>query len=130
MKVRVLLSHPLPTEALVFNLFAKTATIQPNSTRVPKALLGSSALRRRPTSIVGEEQPAKRGMWVRYRESVGILTNLESGDIATVMLVDDKLGLNVIEVHVPAAELRQALLKEIPAPRRPTAALAASMGYV
>lgn len=114
----------------MLKLFQKTAVVTPSSVRIPKSLLSVSALRRRPTSIVGEEQPAKRGMWVRYRESAGILTHLESGDIATVMLVDDRLGLNVTEVHVPAAELRQALLKEIPAPRRPTAALAASMGYV
>lgn len=101
----------------------------PGGQQIPLEHTLRSALKRRPTSHVNAAQPAKRGMWVRYQGRTGILTNLEAGDVATVMLVDDEYGLNGIEVHVPSAELRQAWLNEIPARRRPEPEIAARMGY-
>lgn len=95
---------------------------------IPLVLRTASALRRRATSNMSTEQHPKRGMWVVLETQTGILTNLEPGDVATVMLVNED-GLNVVEVHVPAAALRQAHFDEIPAPRRPSEELAAAMGY-
>jgi hypothetical protein len=102
--------------------------------RIPTHVAMTSALRRRATrtehgSQLRDDQAPKRGMWVMYQQRCGILTNLEAGDVATVMLVDD-LGLNAIEIHVPAKELRQAFFEEIPEPRRPTYAAAVRFGYV
>ena len=68
-------------------------------------------------------------MWVRYMQQTGILTALEAGDVATVMLVDDTKGENVAEIHVPAAQLRQAKYAEIPLARRPSRLIAHSLGY-
>lgn len=89
----------------------------------------NSQLRRRATSLVGSEQPPARGMWVRWQGRTGILTDLEAGDVATVMLVDDHKGENVLEVHAPAGDIRQAFYEEIPAKRRPHEAHAAALGY-
>lgn len=89
----------------------------------------ASALRRRPSPQYAGELSPKRGMWVRHQDATGILTNIESGDVATVMLVDKKEGTNVLEIHVPAAELRQAYFDEIPEKRRPDQDRAAKFGY-
>lgn len=102
-------------------------------TKVPAHAAGASALRRRPTmhlhgTLIRNDQPPKRGMWVVYQQRTGILTMLELGDVATVMLVDE-LGLNAIEVHVPAKDLRQAWFEEIPEPRRPPYEDAVRFGY-
>lgn len=103
------------------------------STKLPTHLTAVSGLRRRPTttaagSLLRNDQAPKRGMWVVYSQRTGILTDLEPGDVATVMLVDD-LGMNALEVHVPAAQLRQAWFEEIPAPRRPKYEDAVRFGY-
>ena len=118
---------------------AQTRVVSPSgnvSGKFAAHVAGSSALRRRTTTsgagsiITPHEQAPKRGMWVRYSDRTGVLTNLEAGDIATVMLVDDVKGENVVEVHVPAAQLRQAYFDEIPAARRPTYDAGARLGYV
>lgn len=88
-----------------------------------------SSLRRRSTQHVLTEQAPKRGMWVRYDERTGILTDLEPGDVATVMIVDQADGTNVVEIHVPATKLRQAWFEEIPETRRPTEESAIKFGY-
>lgn len=114
---------------------AQQVVVQPQGgARIPAHVVLGSALRRRATqtehgSHLMSDQAAKRGMWVVYSNRSGILTNLEPGDIATVMLVDD-LGLNQLEVHAAAKELRQAYFEEIPEPRRPEYADAARFGYV
>lgn len=101
--------------------------------RLSPIIANGSALRRRaarsPAGVVlaGEQSP-KRGMWVMYQRRIGILTALEPGDVATVMLVDDK-GLNALEVHAPARELRQAWFDEIPSARRPAWRDAVTLGY-
>lgn len=102
--------------------------------RIPAHVAFGSALRRRPTqtehgSHLLSDQHPKRGMWVVYSGRTGILTNLEPGDIATVILVDHQ-GLNNFEVHVAAKELRQAYFQEIPEPRRPEYKDAVRFGYV
>lgn len=71
----------------------------------------------------------ERGMWVTYKEKPGILTNLEAGDVATVMMVDPEEGTNVMEIHVHGSELRQCLYTEIPARRRPYLEDAEALGY-
>ena len=96
--------------------------------RIPVPLVLLSNLRRRVTSQAAGEQTAKRGMWVIYQNRVGILQNLETGDVATVMLVDEK-GHNSLEIHTQAADLRQAWYEEIPEARRPEYPLAAKFGY-
>jgi len=103
------------------------------STKLPSHLTAVSGLRRRPTrdhtgSHLRDDQPPKRGMWVSYSGRTGILTDLEPGDVASVMLVDDA-GLNALAIHVPAAQLRQAWFEEIPAPRRPKYEDAVRFGY-
>lgn len=90
----------------------------------------ASALKRRATTQHAGDQSAKRGMWVRYHDRTGILTNIEPGDVATVMLVDMDKGENVLEVHVPCADLRQAHYEELPIARRPTEYEAAKFGYL
>jgi hypothetical protein len=116
---------------------AKTHTVNPTgslSGRFAPQVVATSSLRRRTTRsgagsiLVAHEQEPKRGMWVMYGERIGILTKLELGDVATVMLVDEK-GLNKIEVHVPAKDLRQAWFEEIPAARRPDYDHASRAGY-
>jgi len=117
--------------------FARKHIVEVDPTaKIPAHLATASALRRRMTvSAVGsvvtpQEQAPKRGMWVRWQSRTGILTKLESGDIATVMLVDDQLGQNVLEVHKQASELRQAYYEEIPSARRPVYDVGSRMGYV
>jgi hypothetical protein len=116
---------------------ARTVSVNPTgslSGRFAPQVAASSALRRRTTRsaagsiLVANEQEPKRGMWVVYGIRTGILTKLELGDVATVMLVDDQ-GLNRIEIHVPAKDLRQAWFEEIPAPRRPDYEHASRAGY-
>ena len=96
---------------------------------IPAPVAIKSALRRRPTQSHPHEMPPSRGMWVRYRDRTGILSNLSTEDIATVMLVDPERGENVLEINVPASDLRQAWFDEIPLDRRPNPAQAATMGY-
>lgn len=99
--------------------------------QIDAQIRSASALRRRTDgdSEAVDHRP-KRGMWVRWQGRTGILTDIEPGDIATVMLVDDERGENALEVHQPATELRQAYYEEIPAARRPAYDAAARMGYV
>lgn len=78
--------------------------------------------------IPSGETLLRRGMWVVYSDKVGILTNVEGGNVATVVLTDS-VGLNTVEIHVNALELRQAWHDEIPASRRPEIELARRMGY-
>lgn len=91
--------------------------------QIPAALRHGSALQRH------HGGPPGRGMWVVYEARTGILTALEHGDIATVMLVDEH-GCNMLEVHAPAEKLRQAYFEEIPEKRRPDEAVARGMGYI
>lgn len=116
---------------------AKTHTVNPTgslSGRFAPQVAATSALRRRTTRsavgsiLVAHEQEPKRGMWVVYGARTGILTQLEVGDVATVMLVDGQ-GFNSVEVHVPAKDLRQAWFEEIPAARRPDYDHASRAGY-
>lgn len=93
---------------------------------LPKTL--SSALRRRPTAAFPYHSPPRRGMWVRYGNQTGILTDISDADVASFTLVDEQ-GLNVMPVRVPAHMIRQAYIDEIPAPRRPSPEKAAAMGY-
>lgn len=118
---------------------AQTRVVTPAgniSGKFPEHVSAVSSLRRRTTIsaqgsvLVPHEQAPKRGMWVHYQGRTGILTNLEAGDIATVMLVDDEKGENVLEVHAPCSQLRQAFFEEIPQGRRPKYADAVRFGYV
>lgn len=96
---------------------AKTHVVIPSGSRSLNAeLAGVSALRRRPTSHYDGEQSPKLGMWVRWGDRTAILRGLEAGDIATIMVVDEK-GENLLEAHCSASELRQAHAAEIPAAR-------------
>lgn len=97
-------------------------------TELPENLRHASALKRRWSTSTRNEQPPKRGMWVRHHGKTGILTDLAAGDVASVMITDDK-GLNVAQISVSASELRQATYEEIPAPRRPDMELARKLGY-
>lgn len=91
----------------------------------------ASTLRRRKANGDEGTNP-KRGMWVRFDDGssgrTGVLKDIEPGDIATVMLVDEQ-GLNLLEIHCHAAQLRQAHYQEIPAPRRPAYSTAVALGY-
>lgn len=98
--------------------------------QIPAGIRQASALKRRATTQFAGDQSPRRGMWVRYQGRTGILTNIESGDVATVMLVDDDRGENVLEVHAPCADLRQAHYEELPAARRPSEVEAAKFGYL
>lgn len=97
--------------------------------QIPAALRAESALRRRATSFHAGDQHPKRGMWVIWQNRPGILTNIERGDIGTVMLVDDVNGENLLEVHQPCSALRQAYFEEIPTKRRPDLKRALQFGY-
>lgn len=110
-------------------ILPRKLVVQPDTRNIDVGARINSRLRRRATSMIGSEQPPSRGMWVHWQGRTGILTNLEPGDIATVMLVDDTKGENVLETHVHANELRQAYFEEIPKSRRPKADLAAALGY-
>ena len=95
---------------------------------IPTQVAVTSALRRRPTKSHPHEMPPARGMWVRYGDNTGILTDIGHHDIATVMLVDEH-GFNTAQVSVPSNVLRQAHFEEIPEKRRPHETVAVSMGY-
>lgn len=97
--------------------------------QIDPGLRSVSALKRRTTQHVLTDQAPKRGMWVRYKERTGILTNIEPGDVATVMIVNQVDGTNVVEIHVMSNELRQAYFEEIPIGRRPDEAYAIKFGY-
>lgn len=97
--------------------------------QIPAALRAESALRRRATPHHAGDQTPKRGMWVRWSGRTGILTDIERGDIATVMLVDDVKGENVLVVHQACSQLRQAYFEEIPTARRPDLKHALKFGY-
>lgn len=97
-----------------------------------------SAFRRRATTHVLREQLPKRGMWVTYLGETYILANLERGDIATIhKILPDGTSLleltghgpKTVEFHVPASDLTQAYLEDIPESRRPDPELAARFGY-
>lgn len=101
--------------------------------KIPAHIAMASGLRRRPATshegtLLANDQAPKRGMWVVYSGRTGILTNLETGDVATVMLVDEQ-GFNSLEIHVPAGQLRQAWFEEIPEARRPAYKDAVRFGY-
>lgn len=107
---------------------AKQRAVTPSGGRqIDDDLRATSALKRR---LANDRRP-KRGMWVWYKqaERIGILTNMEPGDICTVMLVDPKDGTNVLEIHLNGAELRQAYYDEIPEARRPSLKDCESLGY-
>ena len=67
------------------------------------------------------------GMWVMADGRVGILTNADAD--ATVDLVDED-GETVVAVQVPFESLRQAMLDDIPASRRPAPGVGAPLGYL
>ena len=71
----------------------------------------------------------ERGMWMAHNGRPCILTNIEAGDVCTVMYVDPEMGTNVLEAHVPGSELRQADYTEIPIARRPAEDVCAVLGY-
>lgn len=58
----------------------------------------------------------RAGMWVRLGDRTGILKEMNGFAVATVAIVDED-GFTVLEVSVPAGELRQAKRTEIPAKR-------------
>lgn len=96
---------------------------------LPTDLRHASALKRRPTIHYSAHQSPKRGMWVRYQDRTGILTDLQEGDLAVIMLVDDQFGMNVLQITAAAQDVRQAHIHEIPEPRRPDKETAQRMGY-
>ena len=67
------------------------------------------------------------GMWVMADGRVGILTNVAAD--ATVDLLDEN-GETVVAVQVPFESLRQAMLGDIPASRRPDPEAGARLGYL
>lgn len=105
--------------------FGKKAVIEPTKTLVVEPTGGISV---KPVIMPFTSITLRRGMWVVYSDKVGILTNVEGGNVATVVLTDH-LGVNTVEIHVNALELRQAWHDEIPASRRPDAELAQRFGY-
>jgi hypothetical protein len=126
---------------VLFNLFSKkepAAVEEPKvhvptiggSTSIAKEVTHVSALQRRKVHHTDPQRFAKKGMWVRTSNSTGVLKDIEPGDVATVMLVDEQLGENVLEVHVPASSLRQAYYEEIPEARRPSHEHAIKFGYI
>lgn len=120
---------------------AQRLVVDAGPRQIPQHLRNGSALRRNPTALRNYETPPKRGMWVYHNGAVGILTDLEPGDVAVVAVVDEVghnltrpantvTGTENVVVRVPAAELRQATVHEIPKARRPTAEHAANLGYL
>lgn len=95
---------------------------------IPELLAARSALRRRATTHTPYETLPAKGMWVVYDGRIGILRDLGLEDVADVMLVNED-RTNALEVHVPAASLRQAWLEEIPLASRPDAVTGAAAGY-
>ena len=70
----------------------------------------------------------KLGMWVMTAEGqVGILTDI--GPKAAVDLVAED-GTTSVAVQVLFTSLRQAMLDDIPAPRRPEPEVGARLGYL
>ncbi len=70
----------------------------------------------------------KTGMWVMTAEGhVGILTDI--GPVAGVDLVNED-GTTSLAVQVLFTSLRQAMLEEIPAARRPEPEAGADLGYL
>ena len=95
-------------------------------------LAANSRLRRRPTPQQPEGGKPKRGMWVTYLGKTGILIDMIEGDLCRVQVVEPLNGHNQEEQYlddqsktryrnliltVPADELRQAWLDEIPRAR-------------
>lgn len=70
------------------------------------------------------------GMWVVVSERVGILKSMNEFAVCAVMLTDADGG-NVLEIQVPAPQLRQATRAELPAKRveHMTGAQLQRMGY-
>jgi hypothetical protein len=88
----------------------------------------NSTLRRRPTTSTPHATPPIAGMWVRYGDRTGIITDLTAGDTYTVMIVDG-IGENDHQVRANGSELRQAYFEEIPPARRPELEHAVTFGY-
>lgn len=70
------------------------------------------------------------GMWVRYGSRTGILNSVNDEEIAEVVLVHDKTGVNDVTVMVRVENLIQATFEQIPEDRRPERDLATALGYV
>lgn len=71
--------------------------------------------------------PARKGMWVKFGEQLGILVSFDSG--GTEVHLVNAAGETVQVVQPQMAELRQATYAEIPKARRPSKVLAAKLGY-
>lgn len=82
----------------------------------------------KPSKLLLAHYNMRRGMWVMYKDAIGILTDLNSEGVAKVMLVDNK-GLNKLEVVCRAENLRQAYIQEIPQARVPNHRLLIALGY-
>lgn len=105
--------------------FGKKAPVEPPKTLVVEPTGGIAV---KPILQPYVSSILRRGMWVVYRDKVGVLTNVEGGNVAVVSLCDE-LGVNTVEIHVNAFEVRQAWHDEIPTPRRPDADTAQRFGY-
>ena len=109
---------------------ARTHVVNPEGRLgITLGLAGASALRRRVSTVHNVDPTPKRGMWVMHEaeQRVGILTDLQPGDIATVMLTAED-GTNLLQVERPASEFRQATFAEIPNPRKPSVDVARRPG--
>lgn len=73
----------------------------------------------------------RQGMWVAFGNKIGIIKDMDAQGIVLLMVTDSD-GNNVIEMQVPAAELRQAKRSELPKKRvgHLSKQQLESMGYV
>lgn len=70
----------------------------------------------------------RKGMWVRLADRIGIIANL-GADGAEVHLVDAE-GVTETVVMIVESSIAQAAYDDIPAARRPSADVAAALGYL
>lgn len=76
--------------------------------------------------------PLRKGMFVRHPEGVAIVNAIDSSGAVELHFVD-ALGLTIGQSVVSGpglAQVSQARLADIPAPRRPAPAVGARFGYV
>ncbi len=81
-----------------------------------------------PDPRIFSEHGLRQGMWVRFQGRTAILTHANAQGVGEIHILDDT-GMTVLVDHVPLTDLTQAALSEIPANRRPDAAVAAALGY-
>jgi hypothetical protein len=83
-----------------------------------------------PPELVPGQVVLKKLKWVRLRDEIGIVTELDASGYVTVDIVDSN-GFTVRRVREPQGNAHLARYMEIPESRRPAdPAYAATLGYV